>query len=274
MKLLLAVPLPPNPLVDVRMAAWSAALSRNPQVEWQWAQNMTPDEGRNALIWAGLQDPDVTHFFFLDSDTVPPARAVQELMDLGQPVACGLTPILVRGRILAWNVRMPDGVHWWPAQRPLPAGPFKTRHVGGTTVLVERQVVEKIPWPWFERKMAHPSTGDPCQMSGDVAFSEAVGAAGFDIWAHPNVRCSHWKMVDLLALMGGQIADVREEAFAGASSVRPPDPAPGPAGGFRIRTAPEITAAEIEAAARSREIADLQDRLAALTAGSPVTRGA
>ena len=98
MKVFLAMPLPPNPLMDVRAAAWCSALSRHPAVTWQWSQNHSCDEGRNALITEALADPAVTHVFFLDADTVPPADAVQRLMDLHMPVACGLTPILIQGR--------------------------------------------------------------------------------------------------------------------------------------------------------------------------------
>lgn len=213
MKLLLCVPLATDAMMDVRCAAWCTAMNGHPQVEMRWAQNINCDEGRNALIAAGLADPEVSHFFFLDSDTIPPIDGVQRLMDLNLPVVCGLTPILLHGTSLAWNVRTPDDGGWWPQQRPLPQEPFATRHVGGTTILLQRCVLESIEYPWFNRVSRDPRQNQgTVYQSGDVYFSERINEAGWRIWAHPGVRCSHIKPVDLLSLMMGQIRIERPQA--------------------------------------------------------------
>lgn len=221
MKLVLALPLPTDPMIDVRCAAWMAALNKHPLVDCKWFPGHSCDENRNAIIYRTLrEDPEMTHMFFLDADTVPPASAVQNLMDLAMPVACGVVPMLMAGRDLAWNVRIPDGDAWWPRKRPLPSEPFVTRHTGAACLLVERRVLEMVGWPWFKREQQDPSTGQVTKWSGDVWFSERINACGMQIWADPRVRCAHWKKLDLLALMEGRIVEHVEEPFAGADGLK------------------------------------------------------
>lgn len=221
MKLVVALPLPCDPMLDVRTAAWLTALGKHPLVQPDWAQSQSVDENRNKIIYKHLQnDPDMTHMFFLDSDTVPGVDAVQLLMDLNMPIATGICPMLMPGSQLAWNVRLPDGRGWWPVERALPRTPFTTKHTGGACLLVERNVLETMGWPWFQRCEGHPSGGLQVGCSGDVFFCEKAGKAGLQIWAHPAVKCSHWKKIDLLALaMRGEVFEAHEEAFAGASTI-------------------------------------------------------
>ncbi len=225
MKLILAVPVPSNPMIDIRCAAWCAALNNHPLVTWKWAQGMDCDEGRNMMIARALEDPDMTHMFFLDSDTVPPADAVQQLMDLNMPVVCGVTPILQKDR-LYWNVRTPEDDGWWPKERPLPGWATETSAVGGTTILVTRRVLESIQYPWFRRQSQEPVHNEPCFMSGDVWFCERIRKAGFAIMFSPFVRCHHYKTLDLLALMEGRTLETAPEPFDGAGRLRPPTAPP------------------------------------------------
>lgn len=223
MKLILIVPLGSNAAIDMRCSAWCSALAANGEVEMRYTMGIDCDEGRNNLIAQALADREMTHVFLLDSDTVPPWDAVRRLMDLHMPICCGLTPILLHGKDFAWNVRTPDGRGWWPAQRPLPAEPFVTRHVGGTTILAERCVLESIGYPWFHRTSGNITRGEgPVVQSGDVFFSERVNAAGWQIWAHPGVQCDHWKLFNLRSLMpGAKALTGPEEPFAGAAAIQP-----------------------------------------------------
>lgn len=200
-KLLVVLPAPRHPLVDGRVTLWLAALCRRySNVDVANPCGDSCDANRNAAIAEALaREPYVRHFFFLDSDTVPPPDAVERLLALRAPVACGVTPIRRRGARF-WNIRADAPGDWWPRDVPLPARPFPVRHVGGTTVLVERSVLDHLGYPWFFREYVDQPVEDLeyVKRSGDVFFSDRVHACGYRILCDPSVRCHHYKVTDLL----------------------------------------------------------------------------
>lgn len=221
--LLIVLPVPRHPLVDGRVTLWLAALCRRYRnVEIAQPCGDSCDANRNAAIAAALaREPDVRHIFFLDADTVPPADAVERLLSLRVPVACGVTPIRRRGAAF-WNIRAVGEKSWWPRATPLPTEPFCVQHVGGTTVLVERQAIQAVGYPWFFREYVDRPSADLeyVQRSGDVFFADRLRACGYPILCDPSVRCHHYKVTDLL----------EEESFSVCSSVgSAAGPSPSPA---------------------------------------------
>jgi len=200
-QLLVVLPAPRHPLIDGRVTLWLAALCRRyHNVDVVNPCGDSCDANRNAAIAAALaREPDVRHFFFLDSDTVPPPDAVERLLALRTPVACGVTPIR-RRKAKFWNIRTHQSDAWWPRAEPLPAKPFAVRHVGGTTVLVERRVMEVLGYPWFVREYVDRPAADLeyVKRSGDVYFSDRLHECGYQILCDPSVRCHHYKVTDLL----------------------------------------------------------------------------
>lgn len=196
MKIILATPV--GSTMHVRTAAWCASLSKHPEVRWVWAETPARELGRNAIAEIQLKDPDVTHFFFLDSDTVPPADAVSRLMSLDQPVAVGVTPIVV-GDQHCWNVGT-DSM-FWPREKPLPDQPFTVDHVGGTTLLIRREVMEAVGFPWFHATWQRMGEGvELCAEGEDIFFANRIRACGYKIWVDPTVQCHHFKTIDLLTM--------------------------------------------------------------------------
>lgn len=197
MKIILATPV--GSTMHVQTAAWCASVSRHAEVKWVWAQTPTPELGRNAIVQIQLEDPEVTHFFFLDSDTVPPMDALPRLMLMDRPVAVGITPIVVGGTH-CWNVGT-DPI-WMPREEPLPEEPFTVDHVGGTTLLIRREVMEAVGFPWFRAEWQRVSAEkvELCKEGEDVFFSRRIRECGYEIWVNPEVQCHHYKTVDLLTM--------------------------------------------------------------------------
>lgn len=200
LKIVLAVPVPRDAMIDVRTAAWCAALHKHGSVKWVWAQTESPECGRNAIIEEQLHHPEVTHFFFLDSDSVPPVDAVSRLYAMDKPAACGVTPILIHRHEHVWNVRK-SPTEWWPRCEPFPAAPFLVPHVGGSCLLVQREAVEKVGYPWFHLEGKPMGAGPEYVKRGeDVFFCDRLHECGYEIWCDPTIQCDHWKKVNLLTL--------------------------------------------------------------------------
>lgn len=208
MKIVLACPVANTPLVDIRMAAFCASLDRYQNITWTWAQTPSPATGRNALIECQLHDPEVTHLFFLDSDTVPPPDCIPRLLALDKDVAAGMTPIIAGGSRHAWNVAI-EGEQWLGRQDPLPEGPFPVAHMGGTTLLIRRAVLEAVGYPWFKFDYQPMGSGVELISRGeDVFFCDRVHECGFEIWVDPTIQCDHFKYVNLLTLTEDCVARV------------------------------------------------------------------
>lgn len=195
MKIVVATPVKSN--LHVRTAAWCASISRHKEVKWIWAQTPAPELGRNAIAHIQLQDPDVTHLFYLDSDCCPPNDGLSRLLALDQPVVAGVTPIVHDGRP-CWNVGTDP--YWWPRVEPLPAEPFTVDHVGGTGLLVRREVLEAIGFPWFKATWSNLNEVgvELCKEGEDIFFARRIRECGYEIWIDPTVQFHHFKTIDLL----------------------------------------------------------------------------
>lgn len=80
----------------------------------------------------------------------------------------------------------------------LPMGLFKAGRVGGTTVLVSRQCLEKLEKPY--QKVTYNDDCTDVTLSEDVYFCDNIRKAGFDIWVDPVVMCNHYHNFNLLDL--------------------------------------------------------------------------
>lgn len=107
------------------------------------------DQARNELTYAALQEPDVTHLFWVDDDMVFPPDALARLLSYGLPFVGGLCfdrrhpykPVI--GRIFdpSWGFE-PNTIGWlydYP-----PDARLSVDMTGGAFLLVERGVFEKI----------------------------------------------------------------------------------------------------------------------------------
>jgi len=185
-------------------------------------ESKDPALARNRAIHSFLNEmkyKNCSHIFFLDDDSTPEQEdAILRLLIHRKPFIAGLTPIIIFKEGLIYNKSMicPGAMQYektmldchWNAiierdGKPehigideKPTGLFKAYRVGGTGILVRRDVLEKIKPPYqittYNEDYTH------VELSEDFYFCDKVREAGFDLWVDPNVICHHYHNLDIL----------------------------------------------------------------------------
>lgn len=189
--------------VDERCCKWIMKAFQRGIAEYLSIPAKMPELARNWAINEFLtseKQAKKTHIFFLDADTVPyNDYAIERLMSHDKPVIAGITPIVRVGDEIKcqWNVVLDSkqkdkllGID------ELPNKPFKVDRVGGTTMLVRRDVLEKLKKPYQISHFNSDCTN--IDFSEDYYFCDKVRELGFDIWIDPDVVCHHYHNFDLL----------------------------------------------------------------------------
>lgn len=168
-------------VVDLSICAFSVCTARN----------------RGVYTMLGT---DCTHLLFVDADTYPPKDTITELLALNAPVASASVPTVDKSGLM--YIAVAESLHagdpkWfkgWPPER------YETPYVGMACCLIQREVFEKVKFPWFKWSTDHdlhaPLTGE------DAFFCRRVYEEGLGpIVATGKVRCGHKKRVDLKGLV-------------------------------------------------------------------------
>jgi hypothetical protein len=160
---------------------------------------------RNRGVAQLLKDPSATHLFFLDNDVHIAKDAIVILAACQSPVAAGCYPsfknttssgdnrylcqpyltVKVNGE---WMMRWFDGV-------------AEVEEAGTGCMLIRRDVLEDLGYPWFVWREWLTENGDIDRFSDDVDFCRRARARGHKIVAHGNVRCGHTKQCDVANFM-------------------------------------------------------------------------
>jgi hypothetical protein len=198
--IVIGVPVPKDFTVDVRTAAYCSAEAMRPGVKWGYVSSREAGVGRSTFAQLALKDPDVTHLYFMDSDVVPPDGTLQRLLGFDLPVVAGIYPMLTGE--LVWSFKISK--EWMSVREPLSEGLIKASCVGGSTLLVKREVFESFEEPWFKIVYKAADENGKCYDFGeDEYFSREVIKAGYDIMVDPSVICDHYNYKSLLALAKG-----------------------------------------------------------------------
>lgn len=144
-----------------------------------------------------------THLFFIDSDTIPPADALERLLAHDKDIVSGLTPILHYDREkMAWGtldncftheeVDEKDGkTRTHSVERN--TGMHKIWRAGTSCLLIKKEVFEKLAKPYFkfefDEDLLRPVRSE------DLYFCDKAHEAGFEIWCDSSVICNHSKEV-------------------------------------------------------------------------------
>jgi len=196
----IATPLAKNALIHAETARYCAVLNQHPSVVWAYTNTMSAELSRNSLLEHHFhKDPCWTHTLFLDSDIAPPPNALALLLQLGADVAVGLCPIYADKKAV-WNVQVDKNASWIPMTEQLPEKPFEVSSAGAGCLLVRREVLVDVEYPWFktEYQEVFKNQGKGIKQGEDVYFIKKVLGKGYKVIAHPDVKCHHFNQVDLL----------------------------------------------------------------------------
>lgn len=169
--------------------------------------NVQPvDNARNEIAKHFLDNPEYTHLFFIDSDTIPPPMALDKLIAADKDIISGLTPIIEHddnykiedgrasiydsgGHFRKWNC-VDENDKW---VRPF-TGIVPIKTFGGSCVLIKREVFAKIKEPFFRFRYEDDS-GNKTMISEDVYFAIKALAAGVQSFADTSIICKHNKSI-------------------------------------------------------------------------------
>jgi len=146
------------------------------------------DTERNVLVQYALEEKDVTHMLFLDTDCIMEKptdinQAIAMLLQCKVPIVSGLYRAKKKEDFpYAMWITNPAGPGYLPVES-YTGNWLNVDVIGFGFVLLERQVFEKVPQPWF-------TWGEP-QPSEDFAFCEKAKKHGFDIRVYTDVKLSH-----------------------------------------------------------------------------------
>ena len=144
-----------------------------------------------------LLDSNATHALLLEGDVVPPADALERLLDVNAPVATAVYPQWLDDRLLT-NVQARPDARW---SESVPPAVFPVRRCLLGCVLVQREVFEKIPAPRFLSTISGSRF-----VADDEWFCAAVQRAGLRVMCDGRVTCGSIRQgTDLLPLMGERI---------------------------------------------------------------------
>ncbi len=191
----IGVPVDKNYTIDVRTAAYCSAEAMRPGVRWGYVASREAGVGRSTFAYFALKDPDVTHLYFMDSDVIPPNGTLQKLLDHNLPIVAGIYPMNVNGET-AWSFK--DGKvevygGWRRKGSPLSDGLMDATAIGGSALLIKREVFEKLKRPWFLITYKPIDDEGRCYDYGeDEYFSKIAIEAGYRIMVDPTIICKHF----------------------------------------------------------------------------------
>lgn len=187
--IIICVPVPKDFSIDVRTAAYCSAEAMRPGVKWGYASSRDCGVGKSTSIFYALKDPDVTHIYTMDYDVVPPDGALQRLLDHDLPIVAGIYPMMTHEKV--WSFKLNHG--WQSKNELLPKGLTKVKAIGGSTVLVKREVLEKMGRPWWMTVYKPIDDEGRCyDLHEDEFFSKRATEAGYDLIIDPTVICRHY----------------------------------------------------------------------------------
>jgi len=190
-----------HPLLVMRLLQWATMPTEGvEEVSYFMPTGRIPhDNARNFCVLHFLKT-DFTHLFFIDNDVVPPPDALAKLVAADKPVVSGLynhmraedgeeEPVK-RWCVFVYGERPNNGWGLIPVQQG--AGLVPIKRAGGGCLMIKREVIEKVGAPWFRFQYHEYGL---MHYGEDIDFCAKAEKAGFEIFAHFDVKCKHLKEI-------------------------------------------------------------------------------
>ncbi len=132
-----------------------------------------------------------THFWLIDADTEPPQSALEDLLEPAQPVVAAVVRVMkldddgITKPVQMLMRENGDGKYY----EAIDTGVKVVDRAGFGCVLFERDVFNKIPFPWFEEKPWGESRGT------DFNVCEKLERVGIPLYGQFDVVCGHRKEI-------------------------------------------------------------------------------
>ena len=147
------------------------------------------------------------YIFYLDSDCTVTADDLQKLIALDKQVVSGLYVLLLpegMGRqkrlVLRWAAaaeKQGERYLWLTGSLTEPMPVLVT---GGGCLLVKREVLKTLKWPWFDFQLL-PSGNIRGE---DFTSGQKCQDAGIEVWVEPAVIAGHYKKINITQLVRRQ----------------------------------------------------------------------
>lgn len=156
---------------------------------------------------------EATHIFYMDDDMTFPKDALMQLLADDVPIVSGM---YVKRFPPFWPVPMRRVTkQGYTSVLEYCDGLQEVDVVGGGCLLIKREVLEAITYPWFDY-LSPKHRGKP--VTEDVPFCEKVKAAGIPILVDFDVKCGH-------LTLGQAVWDHWLDFKEGGLDLHPTDPA-------------------------------------------------
>lgn len=132
---------------------------------------------RNMCVERVLENKS-SHLFFVDSDMEFPEDALAKLLAVDKDIVGGV-----------YNKRgLPIRPILDQKKEDLPSFPFEINALPTGLLLVQTQVFNLIPQPWFAYEFEE---GKPGWVGEDIYFCRKAQKYGFEIWCDPTIDIKH-----------------------------------------------------------------------------------
>lgn len=202
-RIFLATPMHKDSRMHGETAAYCSYVASHRFVQWGYTSTISPELSRNTLIEDHIHNAEAdewTHVYFIDTDVVPKHTCLNSLLALDADVCVGVYPLFLLDKGFVWSVTDKDR-NLFPMSGILPEEPFETKSAGAGCLLVRREVIEDIGWPYF--KMIYQpkweNGGEAIKSMEDMYFFDKVMDKGYKIIAEPKEICKHYNSIDLLS---------------------------------------------------------------------------
>lgn len=193
--ILICMSLSPTYQSDTRIVTLLEDWAREVNVTTFYPSSGDTQVGRDKAVQLAMyMRPRPEYILFIDYDVLPRFSTLKKLLGHDKDIISGVYPMSQKCKI-EWCLSKEEP---FKAMRyeDLPNNPFKAKTICNGIMLVKTEVFDNLEWPYWDKdfKEGMLKTGE------DIYFCAKAREAGYDLWVDPKLKCSHFKLVDLLGI--------------------------------------------------------------------------